>query len=236
MKRTAFTLVELLVVIAIIGLLSTIAVVSMNTARDKAKIAAGLSFERSIFHKLGDRLEGEWKFESVGATTPDTSGMERTGTVLNGTLATGITGGAISLDGSGYVTVGTMSISNAITVGAWIKPTTSNQNGFIVGKNPVNEQWELFLESGFLRWRGGVPVNNSAFCPAPSANVWHYVVGTQLGNEARLYIDGILCGSGTMTAIANGAGLVQIGTFAGSYNFNGLIDEVRVYSGSIIEP
>jgi prepilin-type N-terminal cleavage/methylation domain-containing protein len=36
MKRNAFTLIELLVVIAIIGLLSTIAVISLTTARAKA--------------------------------------------------------------------------------------------------------------------------------------------------------------------------------------------------------
>jgi prepilin-type N-terminal cleavage/methylation domain-containing protein len=35
-----FTLVELLVVIAIIGILSTVAVVNLNSARDKAKVAA----------------------------------------------------------------------------------------------------------------------------------------------------------------------------------------------------
>ncbi len=38
--RKGFTLVELLVVIAIIGILSTVAVVNLNSARDKAKVAA----------------------------------------------------------------------------------------------------------------------------------------------------------------------------------------------------
>lgn len=37
MKRAAFTLVELLVVIAIIGLLSTVAVISLSSARIKAR-------------------------------------------------------------------------------------------------------------------------------------------------------------------------------------------------------
>ncbi len=39
MPRRAFTLIELLVVIAIIGLLSSIAAVSLNTARAKARDA-----------------------------------------------------------------------------------------------------------------------------------------------------------------------------------------------------
>ena len=40
MNKKGFTLVELLVVIAIIGILSSVAVVNLNSARDKAKIAA----------------------------------------------------------------------------------------------------------------------------------------------------------------------------------------------------
>lgn len=39
-KNLGFTLVELLVVIAIIGILSSVAVVNLNSARDKARIAA----------------------------------------------------------------------------------------------------------------------------------------------------------------------------------------------------
>jgi len=44
MKRAGFTLVELLVVIAIIGILSTVAVVNLNAARNKAKISAALAW------------------------------------------------------------------------------------------------------------------------------------------------------------------------------------------------
>lgn len=39
-KNLGFTLVELLVVIAIIGILSSVAVVNLNSAREKAKVAA----------------------------------------------------------------------------------------------------------------------------------------------------------------------------------------------------
>lgn len=39
-NKKGFTLVELLVVIAIIGILSSVAVVNLNSARDKARVAA----------------------------------------------------------------------------------------------------------------------------------------------------------------------------------------------------
>lgn len=42
-NKKGFTLVELLVVIAIIGILSSVAVVNLNSARDKAKKAAVLA-------------------------------------------------------------------------------------------------------------------------------------------------------------------------------------------------
>jgi prepilin-type N-terminal cleavage/methylation domain-containing protein len=234
MKRNAFTLVELLVVIAIIGLLSSIAIVSMNGSREKARIAAGQSFEQSVYQKLGDRLEGEWRFETLGATTPDTSGNGHTGTVTNGTSAAGISGNALSLAGTGYVDVGTMSISGDITVSAWVFPTAANQAGFIIGKNPVNTQWQLFFE-GPLRWRGGDPISDAASCPEPSANAWHHVLATQSGTQARVYIDGKQCVSAIISAINNGGGAVQIGTFGDSYNYRGLIDELRVYGGSLID-
>ena len=48
MKRKGFTLIELLVVIAIIGLLSTLSVVSLNSARGKARDAARKSDMNSI--------------------------------------------------------------------------------------------------------------------------------------------------------------------------------------------
>ena len=43
MKKRGFTLIELLVVIAIIGLLSTIAMVNLNSARQKARKAAAFA-------------------------------------------------------------------------------------------------------------------------------------------------------------------------------------------------
>jgi prepilin-type N-terminal cleavage/methylation domain-containing protein len=235
MIRRAFTLVELLVVIAIIGLLSAVAIVSMNGSRDKARIAAGQSFEQSLHQKLGDRLEAEWLFDnSSGTVTNDTSGNNHTGTVTAPSWVSGVNGNALSFSGSTWVEVGTIDVSSSITVSAWVKPSVATQSGFIVSKLPVNATWELFFE-GPLKWRGGSTAEIT--CPEPSINVWHHIAATQYGTQAALYIDGQRCASGTVAAIANGTGNVEIGTFGpGAYRFNGSMDQVRVYGGSILEP
>jgi hypothetical protein len=98
---------------------------------------------------------------------------------------------------------------------------------FVVQKAPVNAEWELFFESA-LKWRGGS--TTAITCTAPANNQWHFVVGTQTGTTATLYIDGKQCATGTVTALPNGTGVIDIGRHSGSgYFFNGKIDQVKVY-------
>ena len=67
MSRHAFTLVELLVVIAIIGLLSTVAVLSLNTSRIKARnLKRNTDIEQIsrafylAYHNAGSYPTGNW--------------------------------------------------------------------------------------------------------------------------------------------------------------------------------
>ncbi len=67
MKRSAFTLIELLVVISIIGLLSTIAVVSLNTARSKARDTRRIADIRQIMTAMQLYYQDNGAYPNTGS-------------------------------------------------------------------------------------------------------------------------------------------------------------------------
>ena len=69
MNKKGFTLVELLVVIAIIGILSSVAVVNLNSARDKARFAAAQATVSQLATPIIMCLDGNF-----GITNPNVNG------------------------------------------------------------------------------------------------------------------------------------------------------------------
>jgi prepilin-type N-terminal cleavage/methylation domain-containing protein len=67
MSRRAFTLVELLVVIAIVGLLSTVAVVSLSSARVKARNSRRAADIRQLITAFSQAYDNSGSLPSVSA-------------------------------------------------------------------------------------------------------------------------------------------------------------------------
>ena len=67
-KTNGFTLIELLVVIAIIGLLSTVAVVAFNSARQKARDARRLGDLRQLATAIQLLADDQGDYFSTGGT------------------------------------------------------------------------------------------------------------------------------------------------------------------------
>ena len=184
-------------------------------------------------------LVAHWKFDEAnpGDPCPDSSGNGYDGKAIGAGIVEGRLNGARSFSGlNQYVEVPPLNLKDAITVSAWVYSDRFMQNGFVVTKNPVNAQWSLFFEAGFLKWRT-VGNSNKVVCPAPVNGSWHHIAATQAGSTATLYLDGKRRASGTVPPIGNAPSSINIGRHDGpgfSY-FAGRIDDVRLYNRALSE-
>ena len=248
--KRGFTLVELLVVIAIIGTLASIVLVSLGSSRQKARIAKSLQFASSVHHNLGAYAVGIWDFdEGSGPTANDASGHNNNGTLVNNPTwqcasvdaSYTPTGKGCSLEfgGGNYINAGNSTAFDSegdITLVAWVywKGGTGDQN--IVTKE---SSYEFRVNNGYINyainpwaWRGGSYARISS-------NNWHHITIVHKGNgPQKIYVDGsekYLAVSGGN--VFNNNRIVTIGArYDGTASFfNGLIDDVRIYTQSLTQ-
>ena len=234
-----FTLIELLVVISIIGLLSSVVLAALQGARVKGIQASGLQFDDHTYHAFGADALGIWNFDDGAlSTVKDSSNYNHPGTISGTpTWVNGINKGALSFDGVNNV----VTIANAdnrtsgdITVSAWVYSTDFTANMNIMVKTVAGNSWYFLFESGNLRW---ISTSGSALsCSVPTNNTWHNVAATQTGAKASVYIDGTVCNSTTVMPLVtyNSSPLYIGGSALFSYRFKGYIDQVRLYSSSLL--
>jgi len=201
------------------------------------------------------RMIGWWKFDEInGETVADSSGNDLNGKLVGDAriISDPDRSNVLSLDGNGdYVDCGDdliFDITGEITISAWIKVNVFNRNWqAIVTKG--DSAWRLSRKAStdFLAFRctgirssselgrqngvdGTVDVNDGE---------WHHVTGVYDGNESYLYMDGTLDNS------EQASGFIETNDFALMIGqnveqppgrcWNGLIDDVRIYSYALSE-
>jgi len=169
----------------------------------------------------------------------------------NGTLsgatwsANGKYGRALQFDGfNDYLDAGSgasLNVTSAFAVETWVNsfilPSSEGQRGTIVSKEVGGSNgWGIRLEEpGLLSFYFRTPSYSTLNSAArPQANVWYHVVGVWDGVARKLYVNGVLNNSDLPSSFLSSSNSLSVGRLSsGSYYFNGLIDEVRVYNRAL---
>ena len=246
MKNRGFTLIELLVVISIIGVIASIVLVSFSGSRDKAKLAKSQQFSANINHSLGAYAVGIWRFEeAAGIDIHDESGYGNHGTFYGNptpVFPDGVYSGtkALQFDGvNDYVDCNIHNFNNDEgTIEMWIKPNfdgaASFPNHIYFFRSPeTNKSFQIWSGNGYLYWLEGW-----TYCSKSrnwKAGKWYHIVATwkyplDSANQSgvELYMNTEICGHMQNNATYNFTSTGRI-----SENFNGTIDDVRIYNHAL---
>ena len=179
--------------------------------------------------------------EGSGTAVTDASGNGHTGTIANATwAAAGKYGKALQFNGTNAIVsipdAADLHLSTAMTLEAWVNPTTINANWRdVVYKGNDNYYLEASSQPNSRPVAGTIAGGGygEAYGTANLAtNTWSFITATYDGANVRLYVNGTQVASTARTGtIASSSNPLTIGgdPIYGQY-FAGLIDEVRVYN------
>jgi len=205
---------------------------------------------------MNDSLVLFMNFDNVSALgendtlVVDLSGQGNNGAVVGGNkTAAGVYGKGMQFDGSNDYVEKTSANSlptNIGTISVWVNAvdfTPSSVEAFVTIYDATYEI-ELYTNAGSDQI--GIYVDNGGFdsdvvdVDSVSSYVtngnWHHLVGTwdSIADSHKIYIDGVERGTDTVNMPAiNSIDTVKIGSYTSGENFDGRIDEVRIYNRTL---
>jgi len=208
---------------------------------------------------INQGLVGYWKMDEASWNGTAGEVIDASGNGNNGvatctgtgctkpTTGAGNFGNGGSFDGSeDYVSIANSTSLNpqTLSVSMWVKGSTQGGYKYLLVKQSANFAFYTGANAGlyFYITPSGYSLTLS---PAYSASIWnnqwHHVVGVYDGSKVRLYVDGTEFQNGTIcggSQLASSSGPLYIGGYidqgyGGTLNFNGTLDEVRIYNRAL---
>ena len=183
--------------------------------------------------------------EGTGSIAADSSASGNNGSLTNATWGPGKFGSAAVFNGTNaWVTVAnaaSLNLTTAMTISAWVRPATlSSWRTIVLRERAPGLSYSLYATDGVSRPPSGYVNFGSSDISivAPSLlalNTWTHVALTYDGSALRLYVNGALVTTRTVSgSIRTSTGALRIGGNAvwGEY-FAGSIDEVRIYNRAL---
>jgi hypothetical protein len=131
---------------------------------------------------------------------------------------------------------------DGISVALWFRPeVVSSQEAFLVSHGSWQNRWKLSIADGRLRWtiRTGRGVVDLDSPERLVAGAYYHAVATYDGEDVELYLAGELASfagwTGSLTITTHGLTIGQMLPSDNTYNFAGVIDEVRLYDYALGE-
>ena len=195
------------------------------------------------------KLVAWWKFdEEEGTNAIDSSDNKLAGALAGDPQwqpAAGKFGGALEFDGDGdFIECGPdkgLNITGAVTITAWIKLSKSTTDQKIASnQDNASGGYKLSIFSDKAEFEvrdSGNLLRNNRFVDGGTIlqpDVWYHIVGTySQGGSIKTYVNGKLDREQETTCIlAASDGPLKIGCepFNGGCQFNGLMDDLRIYN------
>ena len=177
-----------------------------------------------------------------GTSWKDISGNANNGTLTNGPTFDSGNGGSIVFDGSDdYVNFPHFDTGNSITVDVWFKKNSGTGFQGILGNwigiGVAGDSW-LITQNGstiqFYIMYNSTSGNSVQDTTNISSNVWYNFTGTFTNGLFKIYRNGVLTNSNTIsqTTIYQNTNNIWLGKF-NNYEFNGNISIGKVYTRAL---
>lgn len=120
---------------------------------------------------------------------------------------------------------------NGYAATAWVNMTACCGDSMVFGQNSTPALHDGVRDGAYHmgHWGNDITVGTVTFDGANGPGNWHHVIWEYAQGVERIYVDGNNIGSAPRGTLSNNAN-VQVGTSENNGGFNGLLDDVAVYS------